>query len=40
VRAAIGHALAFETWRSLGREQGLSRSAAIELVTAMVGAAA
>ena len=39
VRAAIGHALAFETWRSLGREQGLSRRAAIELMLGTVATA-
>jgi AcrR family transcriptional regulator len=33
VRAAVGHALAFETWRSLVRQQGLSRR---DAVTAMV----
>jgi AcrR family transcriptional regulator len=38
VRAAIGHALAFETWRSLASEQGLSRRAAVELMLAMVAA--
>jgi len=31
-RAAISHALAFETWRSLVRRNGLSRDAAVELV--------
>jgi AcrR family transcriptional regulator len=36
VRAAIGHALAFDTWRSLAREQRLSRAEAIELMTALV----
>src|ERR687887_991813 len=35
VRAAIGHALAFETWRSLAREQGLSRRAAVEVMLGM-----
>ena len=30
VRAAIGHALQFETWRSLSRREGLSRRAAVE----------
>ena len=39
VRAAIGHALAFQTWRSLAREQGLSRRQAVELMTALVAAA-
>ena len=33
-RAAIGHALAFETWRSLVRRQGLSSAEAVELVRA------
>ena len=31
-RAAIGHALEFETWRSLARRQGLSRRAAVDLM--------
>src|SRR6185503_20618879 len=31
VRAAIGHALGFPTWRSLTREQGLSNDDAVEL---------
>jgi AcrR family transcriptional regulator len=39
VRAAIGHALAFETWRSLACEQGLSRRAAVEVMLGMVAAA-
>jgi AcrR family transcriptional regulator len=39
VRAAIGHALAFETWRSLVRQQGMSRSETIELMEALVAAA-
>jgi AcrR family transcriptional regulator len=38
--AAIGHVLAFGTWRSLAREQGLSDLEAVELMTAMVDAAA
>jgi AcrR family transcriptional regulator len=29
-RAAIGHALEFETWRSLVRRQGLSRASAVD----------
>jgi AcrR family transcriptional regulator len=37
VRAAVGHALSFETWRSLVRDQRLSHEEAIEL---MVGVAA
>ncbi len=36
VRAAIGHALAFSTWRSLTREQGLSDDAAAELMCRLV----
>jgi AcrR family transcriptional regulator len=39
VRAAVGHALAFETWRSLLSHQGLSRSETIELMEAVVHAA-
>jgi len=31
-RAAIGHALAFPTWRSLTREQGLNDAQAVELM--------
>jgi AcrR family transcriptional regulator len=31
-KAAIGHALAFETWRSLVREQGLGNSQAVDLM--------
>jgi AcrR family transcriptional regulator len=38
VRAALGHAVAFETWRSLVRRQTLTDAQAIELVRAMVGA--
>jgi AcrR family transcriptional regulator len=34
-RAAVGHALEFETWRSLCRGQGLSRSAAVELMVSL-----
>jgi AcrR family transcriptional regulator len=40
VKAAAGHAVAFETWRSLVREQGLSRSAAVTMMTALIAAAA
>ena len=36
--AAIGHALDFETWRSLERRQGLSPEAAVELMVRAVGA--
>ncbi len=40
VRAAVRHALAFETWRSLVREQRLTRTEAIELMAGLVGVAA
>jgi AcrR family transcriptional regulator len=40
VRAAVGHALDFATWRSLVREQGLGNSQAVDLMSAMVSAAA
>jgi AcrR family transcriptional regulator len=36
VRAAIGHALAFPTWRSLVREQGLDDAQAVELMARFV----
>jgi AcrR family transcriptional regulator len=36
VRAAIGHALAFPTWRSLVREQGLDDAKAVELMARLV----
>jgi AcrR family transcriptional regulator len=39
VRAAIGHALAFETWRSLVREQGLEADEAVGLMAELVAAA-
>jgi hypothetical protein len=38
-RAAIGHALAFETWRSLTREQALKADAAVALMARLVEAA-
>jgi AcrR family transcriptional regulator len=38
-RAAVGHALAFPTWRSLTREQGLSEADAVRLMAALVEAA-
>jgi AcrR family transcriptional regulator len=38
-RAAVGHALAFETWRSLAIHQGLPRSEAVELMEALATAA-
>jgi AcrR family transcriptional regulator len=40
VRAAIGHALAFETWRSLVREQGLGNAQAAKLMSGFIRAAA
>ena len=39
VRGAIGHALAFETWRSLVREQGLGNSQAVRLMRDLVASA-
>jgi AcrR family transcriptional regulator len=36
VRAAIGHALSFPTWRSLTREQGLGDEEAVELMCRLV----
>ena len=36
VRAAIGHALEFETWRSLVRRQGLSRPQAVDAMARLV----
>jgi AcrR family transcriptional regulator len=39
VRAAIGHALEFETWRSLVRRQGLSRRQAVDAMVGLVAAA-
>ena len=39
VSAAIGHALAFTTWRSLVREQGLGEGEAVELMASLVEAA-
>ena len=39
VQAAIGHALAFPTWRSLVREQGLDDGEAAELMCRLVAAA-
>jgi AcrR family transcriptional regulator len=38
--AALGHALDFETWRSLERRQGLEPDAAIELMVRAAGATA
>ena len=39
VRAAIGHAVEFETWRSLVRGQGLTREQAVEAMLRLVEAA-
>jgi AcrR family transcriptional regulator len=39
VQAAIGHALAFSTWRSLARDQGLDDPQAARLMCRMVAAA-
>jgi AcrR family transcriptional regulator len=39
-RAAIGHALAFATWRSLTRDRGLSDGDAVRLMCSLVQAAA
>ena len=36
VKAAIGHALEFETWRSLVRRQGLSRTQAVDAMARLV----
>ena len=36
VRAAIGHALEFETWRSLTRRQGLTRRQAVDSMLRLV----
>jgi AcrR family transcriptional regulator len=39
VRAMIGHALEFETWRSLVRRQGLSRAQAVDAMARLVSGA-
>ena len=36
VRAAVGHALAFETWRSLVRREGLTTADAVDAMLAFV----
>lgn len=36
-RAAIGHAIAFTTWQSLVRKEGLTEEAAIDLLLGMMG---
>jgi hypothetical protein len=38
-RAALGHAIAFSTWKSLVREQGLDGTDAAALIHALVSAA-
>jgi AcrR family transcriptional regulator len=38
--AAIGHAIAFPTWRSLAREQGVGNAEAVDLMAGMVDRAA
>jgi hypothetical protein len=41
VRAVVGHAVEFETWRSLTRDEGLADDAAADLMVRLaVGAAA
>jgi AcrR family transcriptional regulator len=40
VAAAVAHAMQFETWRSLARDQGLSRRETVELMVALVQVAA
>jgi AcrR family transcriptional regulator len=37
VRAALGHALAFATWRSLVREQGCAANEAVDIICQLVG---
>lgn len=39
MRAVLGHAVAFSTWRSLVREEGLEEGAAVELMCALAAAA-
>jgi AcrR family transcriptional regulator len=39
MRATLGHAIAFSTWRSLVGEEGLEEGAAVELMCAFVAAA-
>jgi hypothetical protein len=39
-RAAVGHALAFTTWQSLARDEGLADAEAVELMCRLVAAAA
>jgi len=37
VRSALGHALAFTTWRSLVREQGCTRNEAVDMMCRLAG---
>ena len=37
VRALVGHAISFQTWRSLAREQKLSDAEAVDLLVKLVG---
>ncbi len=39
VRAAVGHAVEFETWKSLARSQSLSHEEAVELMVSLVSGA-
>jgi hypothetical protein len=39
LRAVIGHALEFETWRSLVRRHGLSRKQAVDTMLGLVASA-
>ena len=39
VRAALGHALAFPTWRSLTRDQGLTNEEAVDVMCALIASA-
>jgi hypothetical protein len=39
LRARVAHAIEFETWRSLVRQQGLSRNEAVEAMVDLVRAA-
>jgi AcrR family transcriptional regulator len=39
VSAAIGHSLAFPTWRSLVREQGLDETEAVDLMVSLIASA-
>ena len=40
LKAAVGHAIAFSTWRSLVRDQRLSRESAVRLMTDLINQAA